>query len=61
MTDNSRPDEPQSNEEKFRPENVADPRKTDEPPFRDADRPADTDGVNIARGSERSTLGQQRR
>ena len=49
---NPDPTEPTPNSEKFAPQNVQDPVATTEPPTADGDKPADTGGENISRGSE---------
>lgn len=49
---NPDPTKPTSNSEKFAPQNVQDPVTTTEPPTANGDKPADTDGENISRGSE---------
>ncbi len=46
------PTKPTPNDEKFKPQNVADPQSTVEPPSRNADRPSDTGGTDIPRGSQ---------
>ncbi len=48
----SDPTKPTPNDEKFKPQNVQDPIGTAEPPTADADKPADTGGKDLARGSE---------
>ncbi|WP_165271739.1 hypothetical protein [Pelagerythrobacter rhizovicinus] len=50
MTDRD-PAKPETNEEKFKPQNVAEDQK------RDADKPADTGGRDLPRGSEPETRG----
>ncbi|MXP29096.1 hypothetical protein GRI58_09705 [Porphyrobacter algicida] len=52
---NPDPTKPTPNDEKFKPQNVADPKATVNPPTADGDNPADTDGKNVARGSEPET------
>lgn len=55
------PTKPTSNDEKFKPQNVADPQqKTGEPPSRNADRPTDTGGKDVPRGSQ-SEIGRKSR
>lgn len=49
---NPDPTEPTPNNEKFKPQNVQDPVGTAEPPSANADKPADTKGQDIPRGSE---------
>ncbi|WP_128892898.1 hypothetical protein [Erythrobacter sp. HKB08] len=49
------PTKPTPNDEKFKPQNVADPQATTEPPSRDPNKPADTNGRDIPRGSEPDT------
>lgn len=49
---NPDPTKPSPNGEKFKPQNVQDPVSTVEPPTASADKPADTGGQNIPRGSE---------
>ena len=49
---NPDPTKPTPNDEKFKPQNVQDPVSTVEPPTVDADKPADTGGQDIPRGSE---------
>ena len=49
---NPDPTKPSPNGEKFKPQNVQDPVSTVEPPTANADKPADTDGQDIPRGSE---------
>lgn len=51
MSDQNDPTKPTPNSEKFKPQNVADPLKGGGPPSRQADRPADTNGVDRAKGS----------
>lgn len=46
------PTKPTPNGEKFKPENVTDPRKAGGPPEADPDKPADTGGRDLQRGSE---------
>ena len=48
------------NDEKFKPQNVADPQSTVEPPSRNADRPSDTSGTDVPRGSQ-SEIGRKSR
>ncbi len=45
------PTKPTPNSEKFKPQNVQEPGATSEPPSREPDRPADTGGTDIAKGS----------
>lgn len=49
------PTKPDSNEEKFKPQNVTEPRKAGGPPDADPDKPADTGGRDVQRGSEPAT------
>lgn len=51
----SDPAEPESNDEKFKPENVAEPREAGGPPNAEPNKPADTGGRDLARGSEPAT------
>lgn len=51
MSEQKDPTKPIPNDEKFKPQNVAEPGATSEPPSRDGDRPADTDGQDRAKGS----------
>ena len=52
MSEKTDSTQPIPNDEKFKPQNVADPVSSKSPPSRDATRPADTDGDDVARGSE---------
>ncbi|WP_379546340.1 hypothetical protein ACFCW2_10855 [Qipengyuania sp. DSG2-2] len=52
---NPDPTKPTPNKEKFKPQNVADPQSTVEPPSRDPAKPSDTGGQDIPRGSEPET------
>jgi hypothetical protein len=52
MSENKDPTKPTPNSEKFKPQNVADPQSTVEPPTRDGSKPADTNGEDLPRGSE---------
>ena len=52
---NPDPTKPTPNSEKFKPQNVADPQSTVEPPSRNGNKPADTGGTDISRGSEPET------
>lgn len=49
---NPDPTKPTPNDEKFKPQNVKDPVGTVEPPTANADKPADTGGEDLPRGSE---------
>lgn len=53
----SDPTKPESNADKFKPENVTEPRKAGGPPERDPNKPADTGGRDLQRGSEPATRG----
>lgn len=55
MSDTTDPTKPIPNDEKFKPQNVAEPGATSEPPARDGDKPADTGGRDLPRGSEPET------
>lgn len=46
------PTKPTPNDEKFKPQNVADGRRVKPSARRDANSPADTDGQGLNRGSE---------
>ena len=59
MSDND-PTKPVPNDEKFKPQNVAEPGATSEPPTRAPNNPADTDGEEVARGSEPPTRNSSR-
>lgn len=54
------PTKPTPNSEKFKPQNVADPQSTVEPPSRSPGRPADSDGVDVPAGSQ-SDIGSKSR
>ncbi|MEO1922488.1 MAG: hypothetical protein COW16_13545 [Sphingomonadales bacterium CG12_big_fil_rev_8_21_14_0_65_65_10] len=54
------PTKPTPNDEKFKPQNVADPQSTVEPPSRDADKPANSDGKDIPAGSQADIAGKSR-
>ncbi len=49
---NPDPTKPTPNGEKFKPQNVQDPVGSKVPPSANPDKPADTDGQDIPRGSE---------
>lgn len=49
------PNKPDTNAEKFKPENVTEPRKAGGPPEADPNKPADTAGRDLPRGSEPAT------
>ena len=53
----SDPSKPTPNEEKFKPENVTEMRKAGGPPKADPNKPADTGGRDLSRGSEPATRG----
>lgn len=55
---NPDPTTPTPNSEKFKPQNVQDPVGTTEPPTANGDKPADTGGRDIPRGSEPETSRQ---
>ncbi|MCP9222932.1 hypothetical protein MKP08_09250 [Erythrobacter sp. LQ02-29] len=46
------PTKPIPNDEKFKPQNVAEPGAQTEPPARDGDKPADTGGRDVPKGSQ---------
>ena len=52
MSDQNDPTKPTPNSEKFKPQNVQDPQATTEPPSANANKPSDTGGQDISRGSE---------
>jgi hypothetical protein len=49
------PTKPIPNDEKFKPQNVADAGSAGEPPSRNGDRPADTGGKDVQKGSSGDT------
>lgn len=51
MADNTDPTKPTANEEKFKPQNVSDTLAGGGPPSRAANRPADTKGIDVQKGS----------
>ncbi|MXP09803.1 hypothetical protein [Pseudoblastomonas halimionae] len=60
MSGQKDPTKPTPNDEKFKPQNVADPQSTVEPPSRDADKPANSGGKDIPAGSQ-SAIGDKSR
>ena len=52
MAKDNDPTKPIPNDEKFKPQNVAEPGGGGGPPAREGDRPADTGGTDVSRGSE---------
>jgi len=57
---NPDPTKPTPNSEKFKPQNVQDPVSTVEPATANADKPADTGGQDLPRGSQ-SEVGRKSR
>ena len=49
------PTKPIPNDEKFKPQNVADGKRTNPAARREGDRPADTGGDDVAKGSSGDT------
>ena len=57
---NPDPTKPTPNDEKFKPQNVQDPVSPVEPPSANANKPADTGGQDLPRGSQ-SEVGRKSR
>lgn len=55
MADNIDPTKPIPNDEKFKPQNVADPLHDTNPTNRHREKPGDTGGMDIERGSDGQT------
>ena len=55
MTDSQNPTKPVSNDEKFKPQNVADPLKDQAPTDESRGKPGDTAGYDVSRGSDGQT------
>ncbi len=49
------PTKPTPNDEKFKPQNVADPRRDTNPATKHHDEPGDTGGNDLSRGSKGET------
>lgn len=55
MTKDVDPTKPTPNDEKFKPQNVADPLKDQAPTTQHRDKPGDTGGNDVERGSDGQT------
>lgn len=55
MSERKDPTKPVPNDEKFKPQNVADGGKSDHPANRHREKPGDTGGYDIERGSDGQT------
>ena len=52
MADKTDPTKPIPNDEKFKPQNVADPKKGDNPTNQHRQKPGDTGGNDLSQGSD---------
>lgn len=55
MTEQTDPTKPIPNDEKFKPQNVADPLKDQAPTDQGRGHPGDTGGYDVSRGSDAQT------